>query len=436
MADDIVIRIKAIDEATKTIKQIEQSLGKGQRAIVTTKQSYTNLNQALKITGLSQRKFNEFARINFMENKKGVGMIDKLTGQTMAYGVAVKQATLQGRRFKFEWLSIMFAGMALDRAFGGLVRTQMQVWGVSEGLASMWTVVMAPIMDKITPLLWKLIEAFMNMPEPMQKAIGAGILFLAGLGMILTVVGQVMLAFMGFKILGIGGIFTKIGGAVKGVTSAIAGLSSVVLAVVAVIVAVVIGMYLAWKENFMNMKQTVQRFFEGIKQMFQGFIQIFSGIFDIIRAIFTGDVDLLIAGFKKVFQGLWKFLTGGFKAAFNLIKGIITGALKIIINIVNLLLGIGGRIGNLLSGRGWTAAPNVRIPSFQAGGIVPMTGPALLHAGERVIPKGRNGGEVIFSPTVYITSTINNEMDIRSLATKLNEYWVKDFERIAQTRGI
>ena len=436
MADDIVIKIKAVDEATKTIRQIEKSLGKGNKAVATTKHSYVNLNEALKITGLSLRKFNDFARINFMQNKEGVGMMDKLTGQTMSYGIAVKQATLQGRRFKFEWLSIMFAGMALDRAFGGLVRTQMQVWGVSEGLASMWTVVMAPIMDKITPLLWKLIDAFMNMSPEMQTAMGAGILFLGALGMIFTVVGQVMLAFMGFKILGIGGIFTKIGGAVKGLTGFIAGLGSTVLIIIGVIVAVVIGMYLAWKENFMNMKLVVQRFFDGIKQMFQGFIQVFSGIFDIIKAIFTGDVDLLIAGFKKVFQGLWKFLTGGFKAAFNLIRGIITGALKIIINIINLLLGIGGRIGNLISGRGFTANPNVRIPSFQAGGIVPMTGPAMLHAGERVIPKGRTGGEVIFSPTVYITSTISNDMDIRLLATKLNEYWVRDFERIAQTRGL
>lgn len=220
--ENILIRIRAIDEATQTIKQVSGSLkqlsvpmtkmnaqmGNAQRTIIRTykpaAQGIQSMGDALQVAGLSQNKFNQYARLNFLQVQKGGVVMDRLTGQITSYGVAVKQAALQSRRFKFEWLSIMFAGMALDRAFGGLVRTQLELFGVTDLMGDAWTVVLLPVMEKIVPLIYDLLEAFMDMPEWLKLAMGGFVLFGAMLGTILTTVGQVVLALMGFKLLEIG----------------------------------------------------------------------------------------------------------------------------------------------------------------------------------------------------------------------------------------
>lgn len=425
MEEDILIRIRAIDEATQTIKKVSKSLGqiststqqlttgfgKVQKTISKIAKpgviGFESMEEATAAAGISMNKFSNFARMNFLEVQKGGVVMDKLTGKTMAYGVAVKQAVLQGRRFKFEWLSIMFAGMALDRAFGGLVRTQMQLWGVSEGLASMWTIVMAPAMGEITPFLWKLIDIFMDLPESVQKSIGYFVLFAAGLGTILTVVGQIVLAFMGFKILLIG-----IGSATSTTAvsfGALAGTIGLVVGIIALAIGFITGIILVFK-NWEKISRKVKI--------------VLYALFPTIMAVMV-----LIKDWGKNID----WIGDKWKAFLNIIKNVIDAIKRV--SGINL---IGAVTGDLRTSKKTLLEMLFGgLGSFQAGGIVPVTGPAILHRGERVIPKGRaGGGEIMFAPTVYISATITNEMDIRILATKLNEYWVRDFERIAQTRGI
>jgi len=417
------------------------------------------LQQMLQISGMSMKQFNQHLQKNALLMNKNNQVIDKLSGKQLKLGNVMRQGMYQARRFKMEWLSIMFAGMALSRAFGGMIKTQLQLWGVTEGFAAMWTVVFLPIMEKITPFLWKLIDAFMGLDPGVQKAIGGFIIFLAILGGILMIVGQVFLALRGFQLLwpGLTAAVTRAGGGITGILKVIRiwllGLSSTFLIVAGIIAVILIGMYLAWKENFMGMKQIVSDLWSGIKQTFGGIIQFFKGILQIIVGLFTGNFDLVKEGFTNLLKGFVNTITGLVNVVMSAVMAITVGVIRIVAGIVqtfiNAIIAAGNAVSKLLGIKGkmeyvdilgWLSkldARAPRIPKWQTGGLVTETGPALLHRGERVIPKGRTGGgDIVFTPTVYINATISNDMDIRLLATKLNEFWVRDFERIAQTRGI
>jgi len=398
-------------------------------------QGEEGLNQALKIAGMSMGQFNKHLQTNALLLTKNNQVIDKFTGKQMKLGNVMRQGMIQARRFKMEWLSIMFAGMALSRAFGGLLKTQLQLFGVTDMLSAAWTMVLLPIMTLITPFLYKMLDAFMDMSPTLKLAVGAFVILAAVLGTLLMVVGQVFLGLMGFKLL----LGTKgLAGVVLALKGFFIGLGATFLVVAAIILVVLVGIYLAWKSNFLNIRKNIKNFVSGLKQWFGGIISIVKGVLNIVRGIFTGDFELIKKGIMQIFKGLWNWLIGGFKVAFNVIVIVIKGALKIVYNIIKVIvdgiLWVADKISRLAGGGG----VNWKMPSFQTGGLVTQTGPALLHRGERVVPKGRTGasGEIVFSPTVYITSTINNDMDLRQLATKLNEFWVKDFERIAQTRGL
>jgi len=457
--EQIIIRIRAIDEATNEINKIANSIGKlkidmPKINLGTTAQSFnkvrvnvSNLNKQAtdatnslltlrdmsNFTGLSIRKLNQEFRNMNVRFVQGIGFIDTFTGKQVQFNQSLKQATIQARRFKFEWLSLLFAGMALDRVLGGLVQSQFQLYGVTDLLSSAWTIVLEPIMNLLVPLIYDLLDAFMNLPEGMKLAVGGAVLFLAVVGKLLALGGQVALFFGGLKSL-LPGVFSGGIAGAKGFIATIAGVGSTILIVAGIVTAVVVGMYLAWKENFLNMKETVANFIEGVKQFFGGFVDIIKGIVKIVTAIFTGDFDLLIAGLKQTFTGLWNFLVGGFKAVANLIKGILTGVLKIIVNIVNLMLKFGGAIGNLITGKGFNPSGAPQIPSFQTGGIMPHTGLAYLHAGERIIPRNESSQVVNFSPNITINAEVTSGYDVRRLASELNEYWASDFRRLAQSK--
>ena len=74
---------------------------------------------------------------------------------------------------------------------------------------------------------------------------------------------------------------------------------------------------------------------------------------------------------------------------------------------------------------------------FQHGGYVPYTGPAILHAGEYVVPRGKvaaGGGGAVYNITN--TFEINNpvlgsDMDVERLKQKLDELYKRDMGRVA-----
>ena len=120
-----------------------------------------------------------------------------------------KAKTKESKRFKGEYLSIMFAGMALQRAFGGLFKsmikdykelTKESVTPLSEAMTRLeanWKFLKFAMLDAASPLIANLANmlanfahAFANMNPERLKGFAVAIGALAGLGGLATVFGQ------------------------------------------------------------------------------------------------------------------------------------------------------------------------------------------------------------------------------------------------------
>jgi hypothetical protein len=67
----------------------------------------------------------------------------------------------------------------------------------------------------------------------------------------------------------------------------------------------------------------------------------------------------------------------------------LAAALGAIQGILSEIVDLAGQAASALKGLGGTILSPVRLPAFQSGGMVPSTGPALVHEGEMVVPAGR-----------------------------------------------
>jgi len=78
----------------------------------------------------------------------------------------------KNKRFQFEWLGLMFAAMALQRAFTNLLRPSAEIFGIFELINTMLIVLFAPIMGELMPFIIMFVNLVMDIPEPLQLVIG------------------------------------------------------------------------------------------------------------------------------------------------------------------------------------------------------------------------------------------------------------------------
>ncbi len=430
--DPIVIRIEAIDEATKTIQRITGELKGLENVAESGKQATESFN--------------------------------KLTHATNKLGNSLGLAKTETRRFKFEWLSLMFAGMALDRVFGGLARSVFEMFGISESLASMWAIVLLPVIEPLANLLYGLMEIMMDLPEPVKIVLGVFVLLAAAIGFILSAVGQAILG-MGGLAIAFPGLWAKLVAGVSGVFSAITGLFSwlwglisgfvawvagalgvsfgaavaIIVAVIAAITALVFGGIEAWKNNFLGFKDSIIKIWESIKQFIQGFVQFFAGAWNVIAGIFTLNTEKIKAGFAMMGEGVKNI----FISVANFVINVINTLVSLVISGLAQVVRAAQFIWNLVPAHAkvdWygdmmkLGANKNLIPSFQTGGIMPHTGLAMLHAGERIIPANQVSSSYSnqYSPTINLNANVSSSYDVRKLAGELNQYWARDFEKIAK----
>lgn len=212
--EDIIIRIQAIDEATGVIDKAAASirglgaetnnfLGVWRKDLKvfdnmferTSGQvfAFQDLGSALKVAGVSMKDWTAYSKQNFLMNQEGVGIVSRLTGQTMSYGQAAQNAVYQGRRFKMEWLSIMFTGMALDRVFGGMVKQVTDNLGWTEIWAAVLQEVLLPVLLPLTDVLVMVYDWISNLTDEQKQWIGSLIIGAAVVGTIMTALGMFML---------------------------------------------------------------------------------------------------------------------------------------------------------------------------------------------------------------------------------------------------
>ena len=521
---DVNIRIIAIDEFTQTFKQLESSmknlqmpnltsnLTSGMDKIVQTikpmkagldssvvavksfqkemdqlpVQPVDSLTKALGRGNLSMSKFKKEMG-DFVDI--GDGMWNQLTGETLSYGKAVDIGKIKSKRFRMEWLSVLFTGMAIERAFSGIVNAQFQLYGITQLMSDAWSVVMIPVMNVLAPLLYQLIDAFMNMPEPMQMALGIFILLGFVIGKLLSVVGMGFLAFQGFAtILAGAGIE---GGAFAGVLGAISAAFLPIAIIIGIIILLAISMWDAWNKNFMGMRDIVSGFVDGIKQMFGGLFDVIIGIFQFFYALLTGDTEGAKAALQKIWEGLVNFILGLGKALVLGVAALIVGIINLVINVVKVVSGLIASLAvfiwdslkglpqkmlqwgidfvmNIINGilslgrkvidailslfpawmrRGIEAGGQIVLDIVQnvkevftggstrsraIGGIIPETDTYLLHQGEMVVPRkdvnAQSGNTISVNPVYYVNVSDKNEFE--KLLRENNLNLVNDIKRL------
>ncbi len=122
------------------------------------------------------------------------------------------------RGFRMEMLGVMFFGMMLQRTFVGLLRPVMDAFGVFDLFRIMLLTLFLPVMDMLFPILLKVMEFFIDLPEPTKKMIGIFVLLGAALGGLLFLVGSFALG-IGSLILVFGSLVTPIGLVLAGLTA-------------------------------------------------------------------------------------------------------------------------------------------------------------------------------------------------------------------------
>jgi len=404
----------------------------------------------------------------------------KLNAETNKLETITKKTTKGLKTFQFEFLSVMFLGMAINRVFSQYVKNALEMTGITELFNETLSLMVFSALEPFLEIFYGLIDAFLNLPEPVQKAIGWFII-------IATVLSGVAMWFAILK-LGLGGLAQAISGPMMGAIGGLIGAVGLagIIAIIAVILVILVGMYNAWKTNFMGMKEVISNMVEGIKQMFGGMFDVLKGLVQFFYALFTGDTQKAKQAISLIWQGLKNFIVGLLQALANFIVAVGIGIINVFVNVVktvwNLFVDFGGKMfqwgldfvmniinGILSTGRGiintilslfpaWmrnmiessgTITINIiqsitevvsRVTKRQHGGsvlggnpyIVGEAGPELFvpSGGGNIVPNNQLGGsgQIVFSPIYNINVADRHEFEI--LIKNNNNRLVEDLRRL------
>lgn len=434
--------------------------------------------------GLTVRQAQKgMANLGMVVNSSGE-IFEETTGRQIKSNRAYRQLGASVQRFRMYLLSVMFAGMMITRVFGGMIKPVLELTGLTDVWKAALIDLLLPVLLPITDALMNFLFYLMDLPDAAKKTIG--ILILAGFafGLILMVVGQVGLAIAGLTML-LGSL---------GIPLAIL-LIPLILAFGAGLFSLASGFFKTSKKGKEFNKQMlamgipldslVEKFTKWGKIIVSKIKEKLPEIIDKvgewmvwIRNTIVENLPIVIKGLSKMLKevikflanNLPKFISAGLDILLAIVEGleenideIINAIEEIVDSILNWVNTHGARLAKVGLRIGWAIIKGIakafwgisvsiggwldewsrrggfwgeKMAVMQQGGIIPETGPYILHKGETVIPSGMGGGGIALSPTININASISSDYDVRKLATELSRYWVQDLNRYSKTRGI
>lgn len=252
-----------------------------------------------------------------------------------------------------------------------------------------------PAVNQIIDALLPAIEKFSAWASEHEKLVAIAI----ALGLALGAIGAAVLILgpiIGGLIAAVSLLGTVISGTIATIGLIVAILGGPLTLIILAIGAAIAVLAIAWKNNWFGIRDKTEAFVNWFKE----------DAWPIIKFV----IDMIMKAIK--------FLADGWIAQFNAIKSVIDG----VIGRINDLIEAGRRLMSAVKG-------GIKIPglSFQHGGFVPgpfnQAVPALLHGGERIIPRngvdvnpgiGGGGGGI----TINMNGNVNMDSDsrIRELA--------------------
>ncbi len=298
-------------------------------------------------------------------------MDDRFKGMDTSGGkfaFRLRQVTHGMRGFRMEMLGVMFFGMAIMRMFGGLTRTSMEWFGVTEILTPALGLLFMPIGSFMSDVALKFLDWTESLTESQKNWLNILLALTIGLGAFFALVGTLALG-IGSLILVFGGIGFAIA-AMSIISAVIIGIGFIVSGVVLLISGKLEGI--------------------GLVIMGIGFILLlFIGWWALIPIAVGAAIFLIIKHWDeiKLFLGrVFSAIGGWFKKWFwEKPKEWLNSLLDFVKNIFSKIKDF---IGGSFIGKAFNFTSSL-LGSFQTGGVVPQTGPYLLHQGETVVPTGQ-----------------------------------------------
>jgi len=378
--------------------------------------------------------------VNVVFDKTGE-TVDALTGNLVTNKEATRRLSVANQRFHMELLSVMFAGMALQRAMMGLLAPSRKMTGETELWGNALAIFFLPYARD--SLNWAI--AFQKIMFDLNKttgglagrAAGWGAAFLETAGGIMMMVGQLGLAINGLDIL-----YKK--------SNAFRKVADIALTFTRKGWGLITGAFGILKDWGLKGVTTVTK---GLKLAFTR-----SGWTDkILPALssLAGWGFTKLAALKtftiKMIADTWdavSTLAATTFAGYNM-KTLLTKGATIVITLVFALAAwkVGEAIGmwireTLLGGRNIAAEmaarqkpgeapipiPHGIVVPFQHGGIVtrPTLGMIGENGPEAVIPLNKANEYLNFSPTINITAGSNVDIDL--MKSQLNEGWLSELK--------
>ena len=292
MQETITIRIQAIDEATKTINQVAKTLkilklpkldldknlgfdkiiirGKAAKTkIQEFNAGLTDISTYAKFAGTSVKKFNSALDEVGIRFVKGVGFIDKYSGKLVDYNKATMLAAKQTKRFKFEYLGLLFFAMQINRTFKRITITSTSFYmKMTEGqtmasqgmtrLSASFQFLKFSIGDAIATALLPLIPAIVDIIDAISGWISqhpklVASILLVGIALTSLLVFAISLK---FAWTGLSTIFL----ASKKIFLMIGGLLQFLMSPIGLIIAAVVLLAIMWEKNLFGIREKVAWF--------------------------------------------------------------------------------------------------------------------------------------------------------------------------------
>jgi phage-related protein len=254
------------------------------------------------------------------------------------------------------------------------------------------------------------------------------------------------------------GTFDNIVKFIGGIIKIIGGIILSIIGIFQMVWGIITGDQAAVTEGWEN-------FVAGLGLIFEGICDVVSAVFDEVKLLISGlmswmyeitlgAVEMLTTALYKIVTWIietfmpdlkepWQGFVDWLSELWTGMKDSLTNSMQPILDIIatiqdgiDSILGGesgggstgGGSTGGGSSGGGWLDW----LPKFAGGGFVPVTTPAMVHAGEYVVPRGGalvsegGGGD---TNTVNVYANVSEEIDIDYLANEIARIWHNDFNR-------
>lgn len=283
------------------------------------KKTEANIKRLQKVTkNLTNVEFNHM--LQSMEKNKKVA---KRWTKDLTMGL--KNARKEAKTFKFQWLGIMFAGMALQRFTMKAVKGLFEVFNkANEGANELnqktnkvtgafeyfkYSIAQAlaesPAFQGLVNWLTNIIDKLSSMPQWIKSSLGLMLLILVPIAGALMVIGQVMLGINSIKLLNISHGLLRILYGAEGAKNATLGLTGALklLAGTAIITGIIAILYFLAKlhNRIGGMWELTKAVMRGVERTyFVVFSKIADGVMWLYNNAIRPFINLIITGVDKL----------------------------------------------------------------------------------------------------------------------------------------